>query len=495
MLPVPVVTPNIIPYRSISKRIAKNKRSETMTMLLYMILAISGFIVIVGVATKSKLFWPALVVLAIATSDLMVQQYAFVDQFFISCIIFSALLSILIRKASLNDHLELKDRFYTFHTWIFNIMILYMIVQSTRGMIELESLRKIRWVVYYGSLGVLSFLVTKKAFPLPNLRKFALIVSYATIFYVSEYLILVLVTEIIYGTSRWVAQLQGWGGGAFSFFPIAVAMPATVILISDQKKNFRTVGWISLAAMTFTAFVSERRMAWIPIIPVVLILVLIFLRKFRIKQIVLLSLTCVLVLTTSILMMSKETLSSAGKRYSKEFYATLSPIWNLKWMQLDSSREIKDLDRLIHLHVALEVINDSWVTSLFGYGFRVSGFKIGPHLAAYYRSYLPQLDINKEIGDVENASTPGIPALFVETGYVGIVLLLLNFFLVGLRITVRKNNSNRWILLFSLFVLLVWLLANNMLTYILFYLAVMPGGILLQLSRSGTMKTIIARKK
>lgn len=453
-----------------------------MTILLIIFYATIGLVVVISVATKRQLFWPVLIFVTVGAADLAVGQYQIVEQWLTLSAIFGAFLSILSCKGSLHDNKELGDSLRAFHIWIFNIMILYMMFQSLRGLLVLESVTAGRWVFYYGSLGVLSFLLTKKHFPVPNIGNFALIVSFATLFYLSQYFALVFITEIIHGTSRWVAQSQGWVGGAYSLFSLAVGMPAIIILLTGQKRLFRMIGWVTLTAAIGGALVAERRLAWIAIV----LLLVISLRKFAAKRAIVIVIACVLAVV-AYSTYSERPLGDELRRFSTEFSDTLSPIWEATRLSPSYEiSEIRDVDRVIHLRVALERIGDNWATSLFGYGFRVGGFVIGPYLVEYYRAYLPHADINIEIGDVGNASTPGIPALFVDTGYLGVLLLLLNLFVVAYRIYLRKYNPNRWVLLISLVVLIAWLSGNNFLTYSLFYVAIMPEGILLQFSRFGS---------
>lgn len=455
-----------------------------MTMLLIIFYGMIGIAVVMSVATKRQLFWPVLIFVTVGAADLVVGQYQIVEQLLTAAVICGAFLSILSHKVSLDDNKELKDPLRRFHIWIFNIMILYMMFQGLRGLLVLESVTAGRWVFYFGSLGVLSFLVTKKHFPVPNIGNFALIVSFATLFYLSQYFAQVFITEIVHGTSRWVAQSQGWAGGAYSFFPLAVGVPAITILLTGQKRFFR-MGWVTLVAAIGGALVAERRLAWIAIAIILVLTLIISLKKFSARRAVAIVIACVLAVGTYSAY-SERSLGDELGRFSTEFSSTLSSIWESRRLSPSHEIEIKDVDRVIHLRAALEVIDDSWATSLFGYGFRVGGFVIGPYLLPYYRDYLPQADINREIGDVGNASTPGIPALLVDTGYLGVLLLLLNVFVVTYRIYLRKYNPNRWVLLFSLVVLMAWLGGNNVLTYSLFFLAIIPDGILLQFSRLGS---------
>ena len=83
----------------------------------------------------------------------------------------------------------------------------------------------------------------------------------------------------------------------------------------------------------------------------------------------------------------------------------------------------------------------------------------------------------------EDVSTEAITNLLVDTGMVGLLLLLINFVLVALQIFRFKGNPNRNVLVLSLFIMFGWLFVINIVDVTLFYLMIMPYGFLIQLSR------------
>jgi O-antigen ligase len=77
----------------------------------------------------------------------------------------------------------------------------------------------------------------------------------------------------------------------------------------------------------------------------------------------------------------------------------------------------------------------------------------------------------------------GFTALVVDSGGIGLVLLLANLVMVGRSIVRERDNPNRGLLLFSLFCIFMWLFVISLSDNTLFYLAIIPQGILVQLSK------------
>jgi len=83
----------------------------------------------------------------------------------------------------------------------------------------------------------------------------------------------------------------------------------------------------------------------------------------------------------------------------------------------------------------------------------------------------------------EKVGVEGFTALVVDSGGIGLVLLLANLVMVGRSIVRERDNPNRGLLLFSLFCIFMWLFVISLSDNTLFYLAIIPQGILVQLSK------------
>jgi hypothetical protein len=140
--------------------------------------------------------------------------------------------------------------------------------------------------------------------------------------------------------------------------------------------------------------------------------------------------------------------------------------------------EIVDLDRMLHLKVAVEVITQSCNEFLLGFGFRESSFVLAKPLLDVYRIQLRHLNFENELGSFTNVSTFGISALLVDFGFIGIGLMTI-LVLVQIKKLPWKLDLG-WSILrtTSLFSLFSFLYATNFTHSAYFFAAVFFGELL-----------------
>jgi len=420
------------------------------------------------VALRPKLFWPALIIAAVGTAGLMMKGYTFIDEYFIGCILLGGFMAMSLGAVTLRGCRE--DTWGYLHRWIFFLMIIYMIAQSFRGLIVLESLKKIRWVVYYGVLGIITFLISNKGFPVPSWRKTSLIVSGSTLAYLILYLSHGFFTETVRGISRFVVQPGEWSTTAYALFPLVIAIPTSIFLIRDRSYKYRWVGWATLIGAILAAFYYFSRVAWLVIFGFLFVSFF----KLGFRRVFFFLLCFLLIFSLFFGIGSKTQLIEKGGGFFGELFRTVQSV--RFWEDLTGI----DIDRKVHFQVGFISIMEDWKSFLFGHGFRMHGLVISPYLKKLYgEKGFPALAASVR----EDESTEGFTALLVDTGLVGMLLLGMNFLFVARKIFCSKKSPNRIILLLSLLFTFLWLPVINMLDIMLFYLLIMPSGLLVQLSR------------
>ena len=427
-----------------------------------------GILLLGVVALKPKLFWSALIMAAVGGAGFMIKGYTFIDEYFIGCVLLGGLSSMSIGAVRLQKNKESIRDFL--HRWIFFFLIAYMIIQSVRGILIWESLEKFRWVVYYGMLGLIVLMTTHKGFPVPSWRKISLIVSGSTLAYLILYLSHGLFTETVRGISRFEVQPGEWSTTAYALFPLVIAIPAAIFLINDRSYKYRWVGWTTLVAAILAALYYLSRVAWL----VILAFLFISLFKLGFRKVIFFLLCFLLIFSLFFGVGSKIQLIEKGSGFFGELLRTVQSIrfW-------EGSTGI-DIDRKVHLQVGFISIMEDWKSFLFGYGFRMNGLVISPHLKKLYEEKgFPELAAKVK----DDEATEGFTALLVDTGMVGMLLLGTNFLFVAGKIIIRKKNPYRLLLLLSLVFTFLWLPVINMVDIMLFYLLIMPKGLLLQLSQ------------
>jgi len=434
-----------------------------------------GIFLLVVVALRPKLFWPALIFVTIGTADLMFSKYTIVDEYFTGLILLGGLLAISMR--AIHFRKDREDIWDSLHKWVFILMVVYLIIQGTRGMLGLESLEKIRWLVYYGMLGVLLFMISKKGFPVPEPRKMWLIISGAALVYLLLYLGQVLFIKVVWGMDILEAHALGWKGSAYALFPLVIGIPAAIFLLDEKKYIRRWLGWATLATAILAVFYVDSRATWVAIIAFLSVsLFKLGLRRF------IFFLLCFLLIFSLFLGVGDRAkfIGRAG-----DFYREMVEVVENIWVPLEQKH---DIDRIIHIQVGFISISESWKNFLFGYGLRTSGFIISPHLKSLFEEH-GLFDLAAKVK--EDVSTEGFTALLVDTGFVGVFLLGMNFLFTAHKVIIQRENPYRIFLLLSLILTFFWLFLNNLLEIILFYLLIMPSGLLVQLSKHGTEENVL----
>ena len=344
-------------------------------------------------------------------------------------------------------------------------MVVYMLAQSFYSLILWQDWRITRWILYYGILGILLCISSEKDFNLPHPKQTALIITGSALFYFRSYLIYGLFCENVRGIGRFAMQGIEWSGSAYAVFLLVIAIPAAIILL-NQRSHYQFIGWVALILMMVTGFYYDSRISCLSILA--FIIVSISLINFK-KVIILL--ICYLVLLCYI-----STGPCLGKWVDKtkehivNTYRNASDLW---------APQQNDLDRNLHLKASFTAVNANWKRRMFGYGIHSHHYVMGCYLQPLYAKYLPNSKVRRI------TRTTGFPALLIDTGWVGILLLFLNFLFVAHTILAHTRwrlKTYRYLFLSSLLILFLWPLVSNIQDIMLFYFLIMPSGLIIQLT-------------
>lgn len=434
------------------------------TIIIGLIIFI-GIIMLVAVALKPKLFWPLLIAATVGTGGIVIQSVGVADEYLTVLILFGCFMFFSIGK-NIHSGEKRASNLEKIHWWIFIIMLAYMILQSSRGLVELESLRKVRWILYFFMLGILSFVLLRRTFPIPSPKKISFTIAATGLIYFLTYLVMGLFYQVILDRPKWDIQNVVWGGTTYAAFPIIIIMPVIIFILREKGKYYRQLGWITLCIVTIASFYYESRISWM----VILAFFIFFLPALGFRKFIASFIILFLILNVSFSLFMPKWYNL--KIFSQILYQGSELIWK--------PAETSDYGRAMHLQIAFPIISENWNTFLFGYGFRASGPLIGPHLAELYRDR-GMFEIAKQAETYQ--STVGITALITETGIIGLILLLANFFLTAWAILFQKRKCNRLILALSLIFAFLWMLITDPIDIILFYFLIMPSGLLIQLAK------------
>lgn len=422
-----------------------------------------GVVIFIIMARKPNLFWTMLIIIAIGTAGLMIQGYALVDEILAGFLVLGILCAILVGTFHFYEYKE--GYLGQLHEFVFNTMIVYMIIQSIRGLLLWHDIRIIRWVFFYGLLGLISWLISKRVTPVLSLKKILIIVTASAISYFSLYLFYGIFAEMFRNISRYDMQGVEWTGSAYAVFPLIIAMPSALyILMSYRTKYFQIFGTFSILIGIIVAFYYDSRISLL----VILALISITFHRIIVNKYIMAVFIFTLFTGLYAGINNSELIFDKINAYSTALSDSVNALWN--------PRE-SDLDRNLHFRSSFYAIGENITTLFFGYGIHSSHFVLRPYLQDLYSQYLPGIIIG------ETVRTEAFTAILVDTGLVGMFLLTLNFVILILRILKKKNNLFRPILIATVVMTFLWTFVSNVQDVILFYLMVMPSGIIYQMSR------------
>ena len=439
--------------------------------VLIIALLIPATLLVTGIASKGpKNLWPLLIVISVATAGIAINGYTIVDEYLAFCLLLGVFMFISL-GFKFPPQLT-SDRLERFHHIVFFILIVYLIAQTFRGIIEMESIRKIRWVIFFGMIWGISAIYQRIRYEAVSRDTVLVTFTISLLCYLSFYLIHGIFSEIVRGVSRWDLQRYEWGTTAYTLFPMAVALPAVFGIIRDGHRNIRYLGWATLCLSVFASLYYDSRSALVAVLG----LFFLTMPALGIKR-----LTGVLILSCFIFSVFLSFIW-AGERDLDYMINDILLSGSAAYQDNEGPDSVgpgRDIDRWLHIQVAFTAVNENWITLLFGHGYRSSGMVISTHLYELYRVFLP----DKAMYVRDDESTEAFTAFLVETGLIGYMLLLLNFICVGLQIFREKNNPYRFVLLGSLCLLFLWMVVINILDITLFFMAIMPSGLLVLLAR------------
>lgn len=435
-----------------------------------MIAAIYFFIVSYVGLIKKREFYLKVVFSMIVTSGIVLLNLTIWDEVF-----FLILTLLMLRRFKGIAQNEVSITKITFFDFIFYTFIGYMIFQSVRGVIEFSDFQKARWILFFVLLGLFNkrSSVIQNNFSENDLLVRTIVI--ASIVYFLFFDFVGLFYEFGLGLNRFDFQPGHarpllFGSSAYTMFPIVISAPAAFILMRSKIKKHSRLAWALTIILLFTSFYFESRSSIIAI-------GLFYLSQIggkKIKPLILVIIIASLFFSLFSQMGMRE--FSSVNRFSEELYKP--------FLIFSDNYQLEDVDRWVHIKIAIMPLMKDAFHFFFGYGFRTSGQIIGPYFYDLMRIYDP----NKTMAfqDVNNLGTEAFTSLLVETGMVGLALFLSLLF-VNLRAIYKEENLDNKITFYLIpVVIFFWFFVINVIDIILLYLLLAPKGILFELIKTQT---------
>lgn len=452
---------------------------------------IFGILTFFLVGRKPEFFWPALIALPIIFSGFMIAGRPVVDEYFLAAVIAGGFLAAWRGLVPRGDNKKLS-----FHWQVFLFAVVYFAIQSLRGAFVLEDIKILRWVGYFLLFGALFFLVRKWQFPQPGALLTAKITSIASVIYFGAYFLLGLGSECLVGIFRWVPQGTVWAGSSYAVFPVIFSFPAAVFLLNTNNRKVRWLGWFALFLSILTVGFYESRIGWLALF-VMSIFTLLFLGIRRTLEVlpglvIIFGFTLLFTLSAlatpywldgnlldepycHTLLRGEASLSEvSGRLFNADWYKVRSSIF---WQGMSEtvvfpiSPRRSDLDRSLHIKAGFTVFSKNPSSLLFGAGTHSHRVLLRSPLEKLYQVELPEEKISSVV------RTVGLSAILVDFGLVGLILILLNLFLVFKKL-VAGGGWSTWrkasVFLAALILIPIWLIVSDIQDMVIYFLLLMP---------------------
>lgn len=420
------------------------------------VLAPLALAVAMAVALRPARFWPLLTGVAVAASGVMIQGYALVDELLAGALAAGALLPIALHRMAPNRRQPVRAG-----SAIFNLIMAYLAAEGLRSLVGLGDWRMSRWIVFSAVLALLAAIPTRWRIEAPQGSMTAWIITSAGLVYLASYFGYGVLSEAVWGVSRWSAQGVTWSGSAYALFPLVLVVPAALFLVLDGRRMIRWTAIATIIMSMIAAFYYQSRTSWLIIVGFFLLAPTALGARRR-------------VLKYALGLVALALLASAY--YRVDLVAHAQALW-------ESARalyapRISDMDRRLHLQAALAAAWANPVVLLVGGGMYSHRETLAPYVRDLYAEYLPGVMLPEVV------RTTGLPALLLDSGIIGLALFGMLAACTGREILARSRDypRRRPMLLFAFASIFLWLLVSDIRDHLLFYAGIMPSGLLAQLS-------------
>jgi len=457
-------------------------------MNVFLLFIVFVFVALFGLSFGKKakkhpeLFWQYLIAGCLITTPLMIGEFTWYEEIFALFYLFANLPVKLVKL-------------HGFYRTLFAIFILYLIFQSFRGMVNVleyetifESARKIRWPFFF--LLILGLFYKSIGAKIEHVSRYDLAykVSLAGLFLHCAYLLWGVYALAFSGSAAFtqqamlsVADFSGyipgfmiaiWGATAYvhSLFPVIIL--AVLITLGDPVAYRRKIATFAFLVISATVVLFDSRSGGFALV------LLTFLSIPLLGVIRIFKITMLAFFVAVLIGMSSGFLVQKSGWFWEDIQRTLL---------LDSARQDKsmqDIDRRVWLYSAVPALSSSPISLLLGYGWRMSGYIVAPYVYDIFDSYGVKKSYTSNVG------TEAITNIAVDTGLLGLVILMFCFLLSAYEIYV-SSGVWRWIAIASLGLSFAWLFVINISDSLILYLTVMPRGILFQLTRSRGKRDLV----
>lgn len=403
----------------------------------------------------------------------MVEGYALVDEYVLACALVGVV-GLVIRNKLYVPTKGYKSYIGKIHFFCFSLFMLYLSLQSLRGLIVLQDFRMIRFVAVFFFLYLAGYISYKQYIPLVPPGNLIRIVLYSTLVYFLLYLGHGVYNELWYGLNRFDKQGFEWSGSTVAMFPIFPALSAVYFAIKNEpvraSVDIRPPKWLAWAVIITSivaGFYYDSRISMLAVIGF-------FLLSFRSFGLIKSAIVAVVFLGAFYAIYLITVPGADSYTMLTEFFENL--------FVAGAGKQASDMDRKLAVVAAFRSILTDFGNLFVGTGFYVDRFSMLP----FYTEVLYERGVIVGTSDIVRTAT--FPSLLAGTGLIGIFLLLSCYFCTAYEIfrqsRILGHRAGK-VLVLSLGLVFISMFISISVDLILFYMCLMPNGLLIQLSRYG----------
>jgi hypothetical protein len=343
----------------------------------------------------------------------------------------------------------------TMHAIAFWLMSGFFVIQALRGILFYQNQGTTYWVIFgwaifFACIGLLSFVLTHNNLPLLNRNKLSFVICISSLIFFIVYITGGYFTENVLHISRnFPRDLQHLltSDTTQVAFLFVITLPAAIFLLKTKKQtlSYKIIALLSFVTAFVYAYYWQSRFATLIVACFVITSFGILMsRRF----------IWILLIPIVFLFVDYKYITAIPKQMGINIVSMIRP-----------SETAGNWDRSSAILKSFSLISEHPTSTLLGFGTNAYKVKLSQTFA------------------------PGLAVIVLDSGLLGLTLLLINFAATGRRIVIQKNNPGKTLLLLSLGLTGAFLLAGQSFTNILFYFLIMPNGLLIQLCARSKQKS------
>ena len=352
----------------------------------------------------------------------------------------------------------------------------YLFIETLRIEITNPSLEVTRWLILFFILFVLVFLL--KQIKDDYYKLLSIVICICCVVYYIFYFIQGAVTFYIFNESKYSTQSWLVPGSTYAIYPLLVGLPCGMVLFKHHNAKLRLLGLsVGVLSVIINIYYDSRMLFILLIVFMFISFLILDWKRALIYDGVMLSVWLIMVVNITISRNTDGTdLENLDMTYFETYQILLKDYTDSIGGISQGIAHLRptDVDRFIEIVAPIKAIQKDIGTLLFGYGTYQHHTALYPYVNELVLEKMPMFKTPEFI------RSTGFAQNVTDYGLIGCLLLGFNFLLTGIKLVIQGNKWLVWGIV--LCISCGWLIVNNMLDSVLWWMMIIPFGLLYQLN-------------